>query len=83
MGVTKNHPQRAALSLRALAKEYGLSRGFLAELVNLGEIPAIRRGRAILVLRSDFESWWRAKAAQSRNRAENRVDEVLHRGESR
>jgi hypothetical protein len=73
---------RRALSLRALSREYGLSREFLGELVRLGDLPALRRGRALLVLREDFESWWRSRAVRQTSHAEAVVERALARQES-
>lgn len=53
---------REALSCRGVARTYGLGRAFVAELIRSGELPAVRRGRALLVLRSDVEAWWRRQA---------------------
>jgi len=77
--VTDLEPTRAALSMRGVEREYGLSRVYLGELIRRGEIPGIRRGRAIRVLRADVESWWRREAARSTARAESVVERVLER----
>lgn len=77
--VTDLEPGRAALSLRGVEREFGLSRPFVAELVRTGELAGIRRGRAIKVLRSDVEAWWRRQAERERSRAQAVVDRVLER----
>lgn len=78
-----NDQERRALSLRAIQREYGFSRSFVSNLIAKGEIRGCRHGRAILVLREDFEDWFRNQASRSRNRTEDRVAEVLDRSSSR
>lgn len=77
--VTDLEPTRSALSMRGVEREYGISRVYLGELIRRGEIPGIRRGRAIRVLRTDVESWWRREAARSTAQAEAVVDRVIAR----
>lgn len=77
---TKTPKPRAALSLRGIGLEYGIARGFVSELVRMGKLPAIRRGRALLVLRSDFEKWWREEAASQLGSSGNdHLNDVLDR----
>jgi excisionase family DNA binding protein len=54
--------RRAALTLRGIEREYHLSLRYLSQLVRAGELPAIRRGRALVVLRTDLEAWWKRAA---------------------
>ncbi len=65
--------ERAALSLRALGRLYGLDRHFLGHLVRTKQIPALARGRSLLVLRSDFEAWWHRQAVSPDKLAEQVV----------
>ncbi len=77
--ITDLEQTRAALSCRGVEREYGLARSTVADLVRRGEIPGIRRGRSIRVLRTDIEAWWRRTAAQSIADADRVVDRVLER----
>ncbi len=76
---TDLEPSRASLTLRGVEREYGIARPYVSELVRRGEIPGIRRGRAIRVLRADVESWWRREAARTASRAEAVAARVLDR----
>ncbi len=71
--------ERAALSLRALGRLYGLDRHFLGELVRTKQLMALSRGRSLLVLRSDFEDWWRRQAVSPDKLAEQVVAARLQR----
>jgi hypothetical protein len=51
------------MSLRRVASETQLSRRLLGEVVRAGQIPALRRGRAILVDVADVRDWWRSATA--------------------
>jgi len=55
-----------ALSLRSIEAEYGIGRAFVSQLVRGGVLPGIRRGKTVLVLREDWEQWWRTEAARQR-----------------
>lgn len=70
---------RDALSLRGLERRYGFRREFLGQLCRDGKLPAQRRGRALVVLRSDFEAWFRAEAGRTSSNAEAVADRVLER----
>jgi len=59
-----------ALTCRAIEREYGVGRYVPAGLVRMGVLPALRRGRALLILRSDWESWWRRQAFEGAARVE-------------
>lgn len=67
------------MSLRGLSRLYGYDRDFLGALVRDGEVPAVRRGRELRVLRSDFEGWMRRQAIHPREHAEAVADRVLER----
>jgi hypothetical protein len=71
--------RRDALTLRGLGRAYGLDRHFLGSLVRRGELPALRRGRALLVLVSDFEHWWHSQAVSPDKLAEQVVAARLER----
>ena len=75
--------RKAALSLRAIEREYGISREYVGALVHAGTIPALRRGRALIVLRIDFESWWHAECAKRQRPIDARIEAVLDREEAR
>ena len=77
--ITEIEQHRDALSLRGLERRYGFRREFLGELVRDGVLPAQPRGRALVVLRSDFESWFRSAAERTRSHADGVVDRVLDR----
>ena len=79
MGDHLSASRRRALSVRQISREYGVGRSFVSELIYLGRLPALRRGRTLLVLREDFERVFRELAAESADDAERRVDEVLGR----
>jgi excisionase family DNA binding protein len=72
-----NPIQRAALTLRAIEREYHVSRAYLSALVRSGELPAIRRGRALVVLRSDLEAWWRREALRRLRTVDAAVEKML------
>jgi hypothetical protein len=72
-----------ALSLRALSREYGIDRSFLSGLVHSGQLPALRRGRRIVVLRADFELWFRRHAISTTAHAERVVQERIEREEQK
>ncbi|MEB2343189.1 MAG: helix-turn-helix domain-containing protein [Deltaproteobacteria bacterium] len=76
--IERDH-DRATLSMRGVERVYGLSRAYLGELIRRGEIPGVRRGRAIRVLRVDVEAWWRREAARTTARAEAVAERVLER----
>jgi excisionase family DNA binding protein len=47
-----------ALSIRAIGREYGVSRDRVGEAIRSGELPAAPLGvRRFAILRSDFEAW--------------------------
>lgn len=73
----RNGRLRRALTLRGIEREYGISRHFAGRLVREGAFPALRRGRSLLVLREDFEGWWRRQARQLPGELERRVEEAL------
>jgi hypothetical protein len=77
--ITEIEQHRDALSLRGLERRYGFRREFLGELVRDGKLPFRTRGRSKLVLRADFERWFRAEAERTRTHAEAVVDRVLDR----
>jgi hypothetical protein len=70
---------RVALSCRAIEREYHVSRSLPASLARQGVLPALRRGRALLILRADWESWWRTQSAVAHDVIQRRVAEVLAR----
>ena len=70
---------REALSLRGVERVYGFSREFVGARIRAGEIAATPHGRALVVLRSDFERWMRAHAVRPTAHAERRVEEILAR----
>lgn len=70
---------RDALSLRGIERRYGYAREFVSERVRKREIPAAPRGRALVILRSDFEAWMRQQALRPQARAEAVADRVLER----
>ena len=70
---------REALSCREIERQYGVARAVPAGLARQGVVPALRRGRALLILRSDWESWWRQQSAIADSVIERRVREVLAR----
>jgi hypothetical protein len=78
-----NERRRAALSCRAIEREYGVARSLPANLAREGVLPALRRGRSLLILRTDWETWWTAQSAVADSvlaqRVEQRVAEVLAR----
>lgn len=74
---------RSALSLRGLERAYGYSRLFTSDLVKTGALPATPRGRAVIVLRRDFEDWMRRNAVRPTAHAERRVAEILERDRAR
>jgi excisionase family DNA binding protein len=74
---------RSALSLRGVAREFGLGRAFLSQLVRDGQLPAVRRGRSLLVLRSDVERWFRIEGYRQARGVEGVVEARLEREERR
>ena len=77
--ITEIEQHRDALSLRGLERRYGFAREFLGELCRDGQLPYRTRGRSKLVLRVDFEQWFRAEAERTRSHADGVVDRVLDR----
>jgi hypothetical protein len=74
--------QRAALSVRGIEREYGVSRTRVMEAIRAGEVAASRLGsRRYSVLRTDFEAWLRRQAIRPTSHAEQRVAEILAREE--
>jgi excisionase family DNA binding protein len=67
---------REALSLRGIERVYGFAREYVSGLARSGELPAMRHGNALRILRADFEAWMRQRAISN---AERRVAELLER----
>lgn len=72
---------REALSYRGIQRVYGYAREFVGEVVKRGEVPAAPKGRARMILRSDWEAWMRRHALRPREHAEAVADRVLEREE--
>ena len=71
---------RAALSLRAIERDYGVSRRRAAEAIRLGELRAAVLGvRRYTVLRSDIEAWLCRHAVRRDGHAERVVEARLAR----
>ena len=52
--------ERAAFSIRGIARRYGVGRGTVADAIQKGDLPAARLGpRHTVVLVHDFERWLR------------------------
>lgn len=77
--ISEIEKNREALSLRGVEREYGFARQFTAKRVRAGDIPATPRGRALVILRADFEKWMRDHAIRPTSHAERRVAELLDR----
>jgi hypothetical protein len=73
-----NERQRAALSCRAIEREYHVSRTYPASLIRAGLLPALKRGRALLVLRRDWEALWHVETDAAAN-AQRIVERLLAR----
>lgn len=75
---------RQTLTLRGVEREYGFARSFIGERVRAGEIPCVRRGRALCVLRSDFENWFRSQALRpAQSHAEGHAARLLEKDAAR
>ena len=71
---------RAALSIRQINREYGVSRDTVSHAIRNGDLPASQLGtKRILVLRRDFEAWLQKHAVRPPDFAAARVEEVLAR----
>ena len=55
MGAETMNEAAASLSVESAAELLGVSRGLAYEMARKGELPTIRAGRRILVLREPFE----------------------------
>ena len=77
--ISEIEKDRAALSYRGIERVYGYAREFVGEVVDRGEVPAAPKGRARLILRSDWEGWMRRQALGPQTRAEAVADRVLDR----
>lgn len=51
------------MSLRRIERQIGISRLWLGNAVRCGDLPAVRRGPALLVDLDDLRDWWQAQAA--------------------
>ena len=60
------YQERLLLRPREVAVATGLSRSMVYELINRGEIPAIRVGKSVRVPVAELQQWIREQAAQQR-----------------
>ena len=60
------YQDRLLLRPREVAVATGLSRSMVYELINRGELPAIRVGKSVRVPVADLQDWIREQAMQQR-----------------
>jgi excisionase family DNA binding protein len=60
------YQDRLLLRPREVAVVTGLSRSMVYELINRGQIPAIRVGKSLRVPMAELQEWIREQAAQQR-----------------
>jgi excisionase family DNA binding protein len=52
-------PTPLSVSVRDAAQDTSLSEYEIRQAINKGELPAVKRGRRIVILRDDLHSWLR------------------------
>ena len=62
--MSKNTPQRLALTVEEARARLGLSRGLIYEAIRTGQIPAVRVGRRILIPIAALEQLLASPTAQ-------------------